>query len=376
MEIPAFTLPDWLEGCDSDTIQKRMMERLPQDIDKTEGGFPWDFTAPTALELAELLQFHIPETLKIMYPMWAYGEWLDYHARCAGTERKAANSASGIVRVTGLEGTTIPSGFRFAVPTDGTAPAVEFAAARTSNIGAEGYVDIEVIAVEPGITGNVAAGTVTVMSEPISGIKSISNPEEITGGTVEETDDSLRERIQEIYSADESFVGNDADFRRWAMEVPGIGDCIVIPAEVLEKPGEVKLVLIDGNGQPANEHLVEAVYNHIVSPDDRSMRLLPTACAKLECVAATTVKINYTITGLLFDETTDIDQIKKDFAVALKSVYEVAKEENLLRYNDQRPVISAVPGVEDFDTFLVNGATENVVLKLEEYPEIGTLDFS
>ena len=90
MDIPEFTLPDWLTGCDSDTIQKRMMESLPPDIDKTEGGFPWDFTAPTALEISEILQFHIPETLKLMHPMWAYGKWLDYHAAAACTARDVA----------------------------------------------------------------------------------------------------------------------------------------------------------------------------------------------------------------------------------------------------------------------------------------------
>ena len=56
-----FVLPEFLEDCDADTIHARMMDELPDDIDKTEGGFPWDFTRPTALIAAALLQFYIPE---------------------------------------------------------------------------------------------------------------------------------------------------------------------------------------------------------------------------------------------------------------------------------------------------------------------------
>ena len=374
MNIPEFILPDWLENCSSDVILQRMMDELPADIDKTEGGFPWDFTAPTALEVAELLQFHIPETLKIMYPMWAYGKWLDYHAQQVNIERKSATCATGVVHVTGTAGTIIPSGFRFAISTDGTTPAVEFATIDVQSISDEGYADIEVVAVIPGVSGNVAAGTISVMSEPMSGIKSISNLESTTGGTPEETDNSLRERIQEIYAmAETSFIGCDADFRRWALEVDGIGDCIVVAAA--NGPGTVKLVLVDANGQPANEKLVQDVYDHIVSPKDRSKRLLPTACAELICAPATTIEINYTITGLVFDSTTSIEQIKTDFKTAIKAVYVEAKQKKILRYNDVRPIISDIAGVIDFNEFFIDGKTSNIRLSSEEYPETGVLEF-
>lgn len=56
-----FTLPAFLQDCDVDTIHQRMMDMLPDDIDKTEAGFPWDFTRPTALIASELLEYYIPE---------------------------------------------------------------------------------------------------------------------------------------------------------------------------------------------------------------------------------------------------------------------------------------------------------------------------
>jgi hypothetical protein len=63
MPIPEFKAPSFLNDQDAETIHKRMMDELPPDIDDTEGGFPWDFTKPTALEKAEMLEFHLVETL-------------------------------------------------------------------------------------------------------------------------------------------------------------------------------------------------------------------------------------------------------------------------------------------------------------------------
>lgn len=174
-------------------------------------------------------------------------------------------------------------------------------------------------------------------------------------------------------NADMTYLGNDTDYKRWAKQA-GAGDAIVIP--VWNGPGTVKLVLVDGNGKPANAKLVQDVYNYIVSPNDRSARLLPTGTAELTCAAATTVAVNYVITGLSYDETTGIEQIKADFTEAVRAVYAQAKTEGVLRYNDVRPLISAIAGVEDFETFTMNGKMQNITLKSEEYPDTGTLNFS
>lgn len=188
-----------------------------------------------------------------------------------------------------------------------------------------------------------------------------------------QADDDFYDRIAAEYDNSMTYLGNDTDYKRWAKQA-GAGDAIVIP--VWNGPGTVKLVLVDGNGKPANAKLVQDVYNYIVSPNDRSARLLPTGTAELTCAAATTVAVNYVITGLSYDETTGIEQIKADFTEAVRAVYAQAKTEGVLRYNDVRPLISAIAGVEDFETFTMNGKMQNITLKSEEYPDTGTLNFS
>ena len=188
-----------------------------------------------------------------------------------------------------------------------------------------------------------------------------------------EADDDFYDRIAAEYDNSMTYLGNDTDYKRWAKQA-GAGDAIVI--STWNGPGTVKLVLVDGNGKPANAKLVQDVYNYIVSPNDRSARLLPTGTAELTCAAATTVAVNYVIAGLSYDETTGIEQIKADFTEAVRAVYAQAKTEGVLRYNDVRPLISAIAGVEDFETFTMNGKMQNITLKSEEYPDTGTLNFS
>lgn len=350
-----------------------MMNTLPGDIDDMPGGFPYDFTMPAALENDKFINFHLVRALMIAFPQYAWDEWLDLHGRQVHLERHTPEKAYGNVRVTGTPGTEIPSGTTFCTPATDTGPSIEFSSVETAIIGDDGTAMIHVLAVESGTGSNVAANTVVLMTKPRKNITEVVNLEPITGGTERESNDDFYDRISAEYQNSMTYLGNDADYERWAKQA-GAGDCIVIAAA--EGPGTVKLILIDGNGQPANEKLVQAVYDYIVSPEDRTKRLLPTACSKLICEPAITVKVNFTITGLIFETITNIEQIKADFTAAVKAVYTKAKLEGILRYNDVRPVISNITGVTDYETFLMDGEMKNIRLDSEEYPETGTLNFS
>lgn len=381
MAQPEFIKPDFMENNSAEEIHERMMNNLPSDIDDMPGGFPYDFTMPAAEEKDEFINYHLVRALMIAFPQYAWDEWLDLHGQQVHIERHQPEKAYGKVKISGTAGTEIAAGTVFCTPATDTGPSIEYSSLEDAVIGEDGYVIIDVEAVESGTESNVGANTITLMAKPNKAVTEINNPERITGGTERESNDDYWDRIAAEYDNSMTYLGNDADYVRWAKQA-GAGDCIVVSAA--EGPGTVKLVLIDGNGQPANEKLVQDIYDYIVSENDRSKRLLPTACAKLICGPATTVKVNFTITGLVYDETTDIQKIKNDFAEAIKAVYAKAKTENVLRYNDVRPLItgiegsdnSGIAGVEDFDTFLMNGEMKNIRLSKEEYPETGTLDFS
>ncbi|MEZ3424731.1 MAG: baseplate J/gp47 family protein [Lachnospiraceae bacterium] len=309
----------------------------------------------------------------VAFPQYAWDGWLDLHGQQAHVSRHEAAYATGYVLVEGEPGTEIEAGTVFCVPAEDGNLVIEYTADSSSSISEDGSVTVAVTAVEAGPGSNAKAGSVSVMDEPLDGITKVSNPEPVTGGTARESDDSYYDRIAAEYENSMTYLGNDSDYKRWAQEA-GAGDCIVDPAA--NGPGTVKLVLVDANGQPASDALAQAVYDYIVSPSDRTKRLLPTACAELSCVPAVTVKINYSCTGLQCDGTTTAAQVAKDFKEALKDVYAKAKPDGVLRYNDVRPVISSIAGVQDFNTFLVNGGISNIYFKSEEYPETGICEFS
>lgn len=371
-----FFQPFFVENSSAEEIQQRMMNALPPDIDGMPGGFAYDFTMPTAIEKSEAINFHIIRTLMLMFPDWAWGEWLDLHAAQCSLQRKAAVCASGYITISGTPGKRLSAGFIFCTPSTESTPSALYSLDESVTIPEEGSITAPITAVEPGPASNVSAGMITIMSNPVEGIISITNESAVTGGTEEESDDDLRERIAETYaSSGTSYIGNDSDYIRWALEVDGIGGCIVTQA--WNGPGTVKLSLVDSNGDPANDRLCEAVYDHIVSPEDRMSRLLPTGTAELTVMPADSLSISYSCENLTYNaETTSIDQIKEDFIAALSAYYTQAKEDGVVKWNIAHALLTKVTGVEDFTDFLINGKTGNVKLENSVYPRTGAVTLS
>ena len=368
----AFTLPEFLkEGTSAEEIQQKMMNSLPEDIDGMPGGFAYDFTMPTAIEKSEMLTFYLVRALMVMFPDWAWDDWLDLHGRQCGLQRKQATYATGYVTITGEAGTTLDAGFIFCTPATENTPSRLYALDEETTIPESGSVTAAITATEAGTGSNVAAGFVIIMSEPVNGIASITNEEAIRGGTERESDEDFRERIEEAFaSADTSNIGNDSDYIRWALEVDGTGDCIVTQA--WNGPGTVRLSIVDANGEPATDRLCEAVYEHIVSPEDRSARLMPTGSAELTVVPAETTSISYSCRNLEYDETTtDTEQIEADFKAALASYYTTAKQDGEVKYNMAHKLLTEVAGVLDFTDFQMNGGSANVELGTAVYPKTG-----
>lgn len=361
-----FVLPDFLQGNDPEEIQERMMNNLPAGIDNMPGGFPYDFTMPTALEKSELIQFHLVRAIMLMFPEWAWGQYLDLHGKQVGMHRKEAGKASGSVMIEGVVGTIIPNGFLVCTTATDSLPAIEFSADEEYVIPVSGIVEIQVTAVHPGIQSNVNANSIILMSQPIKGVSKIYNQENITGGTEVEGDEDLRQRINEINRSREiSFVGNDSDYIRWAKEVTGVGNVIIVPE--WDGPGTVKVVLTDINGQPANESIRDAVYEHIVSPLNRLQRLAPIGATVT--VAAPELKTIYYSVKVVLEPGYELEWVKETFLKNLQKFYEISKEEHMIRYNHAVSFLVHTEGILDFSDLKINGGTTNIPLATYEYPD-------
>lgn len=366
-----YTPPMILTDVDDDIIHARMLEALPNDIDKTEGGFAHDFTRPAALEKAEMM-IAVNDAVQVFFPAWSYGGYLDKLAGSVGLSRKAAQPAETYLEITGTEGTIVPAGFIFATPKSGDIASIEFAVVESTTISAEGKATVLVRCTETGLIGNVPENSITLMSSPMKGVTTIRNPAAATGGIETEDDESLRARIEEREKNNEaSFVGNDSDYKRWAKEVDGVGSVVVVPEWMGKGSGTVKLIVMDANGMPANDTILKAVYDHIISPDNRDYRLAPIG-AILTVTTAEAVGLTFSAT-ILLEEDAVIDDVVKAYRTNLLAYFEEAKAESCIRYTRVCSVLSETKGVLDYSNMLLNGATANIAITADDYPTIATV---
>lgn len=256
-------LPVYLQDEQKDsTILQRMLDALPDDLDKSEGGFVWDALAPAAIELALAAQW-AQEVLRRVFASTTFGAYLDLRAEEHGLTRRPAVQATGVVTFSGVQGTVIPVGTRVSTASSDVVPAILFETTEEATIPPAGIVDVPVRAVEGGIDGNVAAGTITFLATVLAGVNSVTNAQPTSGGLDEEDDASLLARyLQRVRNP--SAGGNKADYINWALEVPGVGGVAVVP--VRDGPGTVSVVIVDSDKKPADQALVDKVQDYIAPP--------------------------------------------------------------------------------------------------------------
>jgi len=366
-ELP---IPDFLQE-NEETIHRRMLEKAPPGISAKEGDFFWDATRPTAIEKAEVTQLKLQNILRLAFPQTSYGQYLDFLGEMKGVFRHPATPATGTVIFTGQPGTVIPAGFVVLTEAAGTFPAIEFKARERVQIGEDGTVIVAAECLEPGTIGNVAANTITLLSEPINGIASVTNLEPFTGGTGVEDDESYRERVLAAY--DESLSGAKKDYIRWAKEVPGVEAVYVVP--LWNGPGTVKVLIMDSNGQPANQDLIEAVQNHIAPDGNLGGGLAPIG-ADVTVEAPEVFEVNITLTIVLKDGYT-LEDVMEDLIANIKQflgTYEINTGDRPLdRITVTRlgHIILSTEGIADYSGLTVNNNDEYVEIPEQEIPILG-----
>lgn len=368
-----YTTPYFLQNKSVNEIHAQMKADLPPDIDVSEGSHEWNMTRPTALIVAEVCQFILPESIKLIFPSWSYGDYADMHGKTRGIYRRDATAATGHIEVTGEAGTIVPRGSLFSTASINNVPSVDYLTLKEAEIPPEGTVRIEVQCTKTGIVGNTPANTVIFVASKINGVSAVTNPEEITGGTEKESDATLIERIEDYDATQgESFVGNLNDYKRWALSVDGVGDAIPIGAQ--DDSGIVTIILTDSNGDPANETLREAVYNYIMRPDAPLERLAPVN-ARLNVIAPDTVQVGVKAIVELVDG--------HNFEVVTETIYQnisaylkTALDEREVKYTRIAREISQSVGVNDYRALEIgaikDGAitygTENIDIAIDELP--------
>jgi len=187
---------------------------------------------------------------------YSEGDFLDHLGRLTDTERLEAKSAQTTLRfeiaeemestVLIPEGTRVTPGEQLYFATDETA---EISAGDTS-------VTVSATCKESGSKGNgYVAGQISKLVDPVEHVTSVENTTTSLGGTDQESDENLRERIRlapEKYSS----AGPNLGYRYWALEAHQdiIDVSVLSPA-----PGQVAVYVLMQGGELPEQSILDDV---------------------------------------------------------------------------------------------------------------------
>lgn len=193
----------------------RAEELFGSDIDTSEQTPLGKFIRIGAFDQA-LAEQEIEDLYYSIFPDTATGVNLDRLCTFVGISRTPATPARFSIALHGTAGTQIPYGFL--VETDAKIRYYNTAAAE---LDANGDATITVDCETAGVIGNVAAGKICIISNPVSGLSVVSGSNElIYSGTEAEDDVSLRARFASARSGTGS--GNTNAIRAALMRVPTV----------------------------------------------------------------------------------------------------------------------------------------------------------
>lgn len=142
-----------------------------------------------------------------------------------GIPRKQASFAEMVVKFTGVNGSVIPA-LTILKKADGT----EYET-KSEVMIAGGQALVSIICKSAGTIGNIDAGLKLNLVSPISGVIAQAAIQEagLINGQDQETIELWRERILERIK-EPPHGGNKADYKAWALEIPGVTRVWVYPA--------------------------------------------------------------------------------------------------------------------------------------------------
>lgn len=346
-------LPDFLQETE-EQVHKRMIEMAPPDYDTSEGSLYWDHTAPTAMVRSRLVEYELTLTLMMMFPQFASGPFLDYHGEPLGVYRRAATQAVGFVTFEGKPETLIPIGTLVSTIGDEEEAGLLFEVTSSAIIGESGSVTVRVRSLEAGVIGNVPVGSIQSLVKSLPGVTTITNSDPIKDGAAEESDDSLRERIVD-QTRNKPLSGSKGDYIKWAKEVAGVGNVIVLP--LWNGPQTVKVLITNSEGAIASPELIAAVQNHIAPDNDLGGGLAPIG-ALVTVDTISTVPIDITM-KLEIKEGHELQFVISKVKENLNSYF---SNISLIKWAEVVAVIINTVGVSDCGDLLINEEIYNIVL--------------
>lgn len=340
-------------------ILRRMLDRVPNNIDKREGSIIYNALAPAAVELAQMY-IEVERILNEGFADTASREYLIKRAAERGITPYPATAAV----VKGEFNIDVPIGSRF-------------------SLDDLNYVVIEKI--EPGIfklqcetVGSKANGYLGTLIpiEYIEGLTSAEVTEILIPGEDEEETEIFRERYFRSFES-QAFGGNIADYKEKTKAIPGVGGVKVYP--VWNGGGTVKLVILDSEYKKPSSVFINQLQTIIdpIQNQGEGLGIAPIGhFVTVTGVKETVVNISTTITyqdGYSWNDIKPyVENVIDEYFLELSKEWE--NEKNLIvRISQIETRILNIAGVIDIYDTKINDATQNLILDEENIPVRGEI---
>lgn len=343
------------ENITYETILQRMLDRVPNTLDKREGSIIYDALAPAAMEL-KLAYIEFDQILNESFADTASRDFLIRRCAERGIIPKDATHAV-------LQGEFTPTNINVI--------------GQRFNLNKLNYIvtakiedgKYQVRCETAGTEGNQYLGAI-IPIDYIDGLQTAELTDVLIPGEDEESTDSLREKYFNSFN-EKAFGGNRADYLEKTNSIDGVGSTKITP--LWNGAGTVKLTILDAEYNKASSTLVQTVQN-IIDPkgDAEGYGLAPIGhIVTVDTVSEVKVDIVSTITfdtgynwELLKGQIADVIQaymleLRKDWANQTVLIIRIAQIETRLLQ---------IEGIIDVTGTTINGEGVNLQLQSNEIP--------
>ncbi|WP_342572133.1 baseplate J/gp47 family protein [Paenibacillus sp. FSL R5-0749] len=347
------------EGQTFEIILNRMLDRVPDGVDKREGSIIYDALAPAAVEMAQMyIELDVNANLK--FADTASGEYLDRAVAWSGISRKAATKArwAGSFRDNEGKPVEVPLESRFSTG-DRVYVVVE-------RIAAGQYVlECEVAGAE----GNEYTGALLPI-DYIAGLTTAELTQLLVHGEDEETDQALYDRYQDKVSRPVTSA-NKYQYELWARENSGVGKAKAFP--LWDGPGTVKVALLNNEMQTPADAVIKAVQEYIDPTQNGMGEGAAPIGPVVTVVGAEEVPIDVEVQVTLASGST-YEGVKTLIETGVTAyLKELAFADPLVRWTRIANVILDIPPVIDYSDLLVNGGMSNLEIAPGAVAVLGTV---
>ena len=351
------------ENMTYEVILQRMLDRVPDTMNKREGSIIYDALAPAAVELT-LAYMQFDMVLNESFGDTASRDYLIRRAKERGLEPEPATNAI-------LQGEFTPTSIDVLN--------------KRFNLGSLNYVVTEIISAgiykvqceTVGTVGNQYLDDI-IPIDYIEGLETAKLTQVLIPGEDEEATEAFRLRYFASFE-EKSYGGNITDYLIKTNSLAGVGSTKVTP--LWDGGGTVKLTILDSNYDKATSILIAAVQNAIdPTPQGEGWGIAPIGhTVDVDTVEEVTVDIVATIT---FDTGYSWEALQTQAQAAIEAyMLELrtdwaSKGSLIVRIAQIETRLLAIEGIIDISGTNINTLASNLTLTTYQIPVLGSITVS